>query len=470
MTKYKLLINGELVEGDSVLDVVNPATESIICQAPRASKEQFSKAIKSAKTAYPAWAKTSIEARAGALITIADALELRKDELISILIAEQGKPLLEASGEVNGMIAIIRRISTFKLDPEVLEESAERRIVAQRISLGVVGAILPWNFPLSLIALKLPSALLAGNTIILKPAPTTPLGTLLFGEIISNIVPPGVINVVTDNNDLGHILASHPDVRKVSFTGSTATGKKVMATAADTVKRVTLEMGGNDAAIVLDDVNVAHVAPDLFRVAFTNAGQLCMAVKRVYAHADIYDELCQRLADIANAAIVDDGTKPDTDIGPLQNYAQFDKVKKLIESARREGSIIAGGQVPERKGYFIRPTIVNNISDGTELVDNEQFGPILPIVKIVDEDDGIRRANASSFGLGASVWSSDLDRAQKVAACLEVGTVWINKHYDLDPSVPFGGAKESGIGAEMGQAGLHEFTQLRILNMAMSGS
>jgi acyl-CoA reductase-like NAD-dependent aldehyde dehydrogenase len=274
------------------------------------------------------------------------------------------------------------------------------------------------------------------------------------------------VNIVTDQNDLGGALTAHPDVAKISFTGSTETGRKVMASAASTLKRLTLELGGNDAAIVLADVDPKAAAAGIFGGAMMNAGQVCLAVKRVYAHDAIYDELCAELARLADAAVVDDGLMQGAQIGPLQNKAQFEKVKGFLEDARANGRIIAGGTVEDRPGYFIRPTIVADIADGTKLVDEEQFGPILPVIRFTDAEAAVERANASPWGLGGSVWSKDRDRAYALACEMESGTVWINKHLDFGPNIPFGGTKQSGIGVEFAEEGLHEFTQLQVVNEA----
>jgi acyl-CoA reductase-like NAD-dependent aldehyde dehydrogenase len=466
MSEYRLLINGELVAGDQFMDVVNPATEAVIARCPRASESQLDAAVGAAKAAFPGWSATPIDERKRVVNAIADVIEANAAELAQLLTQEQGKPLADATGEVYGMAAFCRYFTSLDLPVRVLEDSETKRIEAHRKPLGVVAAIVPWNFPLILMAFKLPPALIAGNTLIVKPAPTTPLSTLRLGELIRDIVPAGVINLITDANDLGAALTAHPDVRKVSFTGSTATGSKVMAGAAGLLKRITLELGGNDAGIVLDDVDPKEVAPKLFQSAFQNNGQVCIAMKRLYVHDAIYDEMCDELAAIANDTVIGDGLQQGTTLGPLQNRMQYEKVKELIEDAARHGRIAAGGEVPDQPGYFIRPTIVRDISDGARLVDEEQFGPVLPVIRYDDFDDVVTRANNSPYGLGGSVWSKDLDRAYAIADKLDAGTIWINQHADLNPAIPFGGSKQSGIGTELGQDGLAEFTQLKIVNMA----
>ncbi|MES2896704.1 MAG: aldehyde dehydrogenase family protein [Pseudomonadota bacterium] len=466
MAQFKLLIDGRLEDGDSTMEVINPATEESVATCPRASKAQLDKAVAAAKAAFPAWRDTPIAERRAALVAMADVIQANAPELARLLTQEQGKPIEAATGEVYGASAFFRYFSTLDLPIKVLDDGPGRKVEVRRRALGVVGAIVPWNFPMILMAFKVPAALLAGNTVVLKPAATTPLSTLRFAELVKDMVPPGVLNVIADANDLGGALTAHPDVNKISFTGSTETGKKVMAGAADTLKRITLELGGNDAAIVLGDVNPEATAGKIFSAAFQNSGQVCIAVKRAYVHESIYDRVCDELAKLADAAVVGEGLQQGVQMGPLQNKMQYEKVLGVIEDARKTGKIIAGGLAPEGKGYFIRPTIVRDITDGTRLVDEEQFGPVLPVIKIRDGEDALARANASPYGLGGSIWSDDLDVAYDLAGRMESGTVWINKHAELDPGIPFGGAKSSGIGSELGEAGLAEFTQMQVINMA----
>ena len=466
MRAYKLLINGEMVDGDLSMDVLNPATEEVLADCPRASEDQLNAAVAAAKAAFPAWSKTDVDERKALVLKIADVIEANATELVQLLTKEQGKPLEAATVEVYGMAAFCRYFTSLDLPVEVLEDSDARRVEVHRNPLGVIGAIVPWNFPLLLMAFKLPPALIAGNTLVIKPAPTTPLSTLRLAELISDIVPAGVINFITDANDLGAPMTAHPDVRKISFTGSTETGAKVMAGAAGLLKRITLELGGNDAGIVLDDVNPKEAAQKLFDSAFQNSGQVCIAMKRLYVHENIYDEVCDELATIANDTIIGDGSEQGTKLGPLNNKMQYDKVKALIEDAKQEGNVIAGGEFPDKPGYFIRPTIVRDIKEGSRLVDEEQFGPVLPVMSFADESEAVARANSSPWGLGGSVWSANPERAYALAEQMDAGTVWINKHAELDPTIPFGGAKMSGLGNELGQEGLLEFTQQKIINMA----
>jgi acyl-CoA reductase-like NAD-dependent aldehyde dehydrogenase len=319
-----------------------------------------------------------------------------------------------------------------------------------------------------LMAVKIAPALITGNVVIAKPAPTTPLTTLLLGEVAARILPPGVLQTIVDENDLGPILSSHPDIAYVNFTGSTATGKKVLAAAADTLKRFTLELGGNDVAIVLDDVDVAEVAPKIFASAMINAGQVCLATKRVYAPESLYDSLCDALGKLASETIVGDGLEQGTQMGPIQNRQQYDKVRAYLDDARKDGTIVAGGNAIEREGYFIEPTIVRDIDADSRLVREEQFGPVLPILSYSNVDEAIAQANDSEYGLGGSVWSKDAERGAEVALKIDSGTVWVNRHLVLPYDVPFGGAKQSGIGRQHAVDSLHEVTQLKIVNVALA--
>jgi acyl-CoA reductase-like NAD-dependent aldehyde dehydrogenase len=370
---FRLMINGQRTPGAATLDVINPATGKVLTTCARADKAQLDAAVAAAKHAFPAWSATPIEQRREALLKIAEALSARSAEFARLLTEEQGKPLAMASHEIAGSVAMIRAFAAMDLPAKVLRENERERIVQQHAPLGVVAAITPWNFPVILLMIKVAPALLAGNTVVAKPAPTTPLTTLLFGELCAEFLPPGVFNVIVDQNDLGGLLTQHPDVAKVAFTGSTATGKKVMASVAASIKRLTLELGGNDAAIVLDDVNVKDVAAKIFRGAMVNSGQVCLAIKRVYVPDSLYEAMCAELAELAGQLVVGDGLDAATQMGPLQNKVQFEKVKEFLEDARVNGKIIAGGNVLEREGYFIAPTIVRDIPDDARLVQEEQF-------------------------------------------------------------------------------------------------
>ncbi len=466
MPNYELLIDGKMVPGAASLEVINPATEELAGTCSRASESQLDEAVEAASSAQAAWAATPIEERRTAVLKVAEIAAAHAPELGAILTSEQGKPLPEAVAEVYGFSMFTQHFAAMEMPVEVLEDSETRRVEIHRTPLGVVGAIIPWNFPLILLGFKLGPALISGNTLVVKPAPTTPLSTLRLAELVKDALPPGVLNVIADANDLGSKISAHPKIRKVSFTGSTATGMKVMSSASSTLKRVTLEMGGNDAGLFLPDLDPKEIAPKIFDAAFGNNGQICIALKRAYVHEDIYDDVCDELAAIAKSKKIGDGTEEGVELGPLQNKAQYEKVQAIIADAAEKGTIIAGGGVPDRPGYFIEPTIVRDIAEGARLVDEEQFGPALPVIKYSDPEEALARINRSSDGLGGSVWSSDAAKARDLAIRIDSGTVWVNKHADLDPSIPFSGAKQSGIGTELGREGFEEFTQRRVVNIS----
>lgn len=461
---FHMLVAGRAESGRASFDIVNPASGEAFAKCPRADEALLNEAVEAAKAAFPAWSRKPIEERASTINALADQLQSRAEEFARLLTQEQGKPLNQAMNEVMGSVFTLKAFAAMRLEPKVLRQEGSSTVVEHRAPLGVVAAITPWNFPLILLMNKLGPALLAGNTMVVKPAPTTPLTSLLFGDICRKILPAGVVNIICDENDLGSALTSHPDVAKVAFTGSTATGKKVMQSAAGTVKRVTLELGGNDAAIVLDDVDPVEIAGKVFQGAMTNAGQICVAVKRAYVPESIYDPFCDELARLANAAVVDDGARQGAQIGPVQNRMQFEKIKEFLADAREKGNVIAGGEALDRPGYFIPPTIVRDLPEDARLVQEEQFGPVLPVLSYSDIDDVIARANDSEYGLAGTVWGRNLDRAMEVAMQIESGTVWVNQHLAIDPNIPFRGAKQSGFGGELGQEGLHEYTQARIVN------
>jgi acyl-CoA reductase-like NAD-dependent aldehyde dehydrogenase len=462
-----LLVDGQIVHTDRCLPILNPATEEVIAQCAVADASILDRAVAAARKAQPAWAAAPHAQRQGVLLAIADVIKANAKDLAHILVQEQGKPFAQALQEIAGAEYYTRYYAGLELPVRLVADSPQRRVEEHRKALGVVAGIVPWNFPFMIAVNKLAPAILAGNAMILKPAPTTPLSMLRLGELIKDLVPRGIVQILADDNTLGPAITAHPGIAKVSFTGSTATGKAIMRSGADTLKRLTLELGGNDAAIVLDDVDLDAVAPRLFMFAFVNAGQVCVAIKRLYVHDRIYDALCDRLAALAEKAVVGDGFERGVEMGPLQNQMQFDKVLSLIDAMRSgEGRIVAGGHRVGSRGFFIRPTIVRDVDEQSQLVAEEAFGPILPILRFTDIDDAIERANATSYGLGASVWSSDVARATQVAHRLDAGTVWVNQHMLHGPDVPMRGAKQSGIGVENGLEGLHEYTAAQVLSIA----
>ena len=464
--EFKLLIDGDLVEGADRLAVINPATGEPFATCARADAAQLECAVAAAKRAFPAWRDSGHPKRQAYLHNLADAMEARADDFARLLTREQGKPLAEAKFEVGGAIAAFRYFGSQVLQPETLVDEPDSLVIEHYTPLGVVGCIVPWNFPMILLAIKVSIALSTGNTVVAKPAPTTPLTAALLGEVAASILPPGVFNVIIDANDLGGALSSHPDIAKISFTGSTATGRKVMASAAATLKRLTLELGGNDVAIVLDDADPAEVAGKIYAAATFNAGQTCMAAKRLYVPNAMLDEVGERLTALALATVLGDGLDAGTQMGPIQNRMQFDKLQDLMVATHGEGTVLTGGARLNRPGYFIQPAIVRDLPDDARLVTEEQFGPLVPLLSYDTIEDVIARANASDYGLGGTVWGKDLDKAATVARAIHTGTVWINKHLDLRFDVPFGGVKQSGLGREQGQAGLKEFVDAKIVSMA----
>lgn len=468
MGDFTMTISGSAAPTEKTFKVVNPATGSVYAEAPDCTKEQLDAAFESASKAYRDW-RLDEKLRRAALHKIGDALFGAAGDFGPVLTAEQGKPLSDAGTEVFGAGIWFKYYADLELKPEVIQDDGNAYAEVVRRPLGVVAAITPWNYPLILASWKIAPALLAGNTMVLKPSPFTPLTTLKLGELLRDILPPGVLNVVTGADSLGKWMTAHPVPRKISFTGSVATGKHVAASAAPDLKRVTLELGGNDPAIILDDVDPAAIADKLFWGAFQNNGQVCSAIKRVYVPERLYDDVVEALAERARSVKVGDGTTEGTQLGPINNKPQFERVKDLVSDAIKGGAkAVTGGKAMKGKGYFFEPTILADVSDGTRIVDEEQFGPALPIVSYRDLDDAIERANATHFGLSGSVWSADPERGAEVAARLECGTAWVNSHLALAPHQPFGGAKWSGIGVENGPWGYYGFTELQVVYRAKS--
>jgi acyl-CoA reductase-like NAD-dependent aldehyde dehydrogenase len=461
---YRLLIDGQLVDASAQLDVINPATGAVFAHCPAAGATELDAAVAAARRAFPAWKALGFAKRAEYIARLAAALEAGKEPLARLLTQEQGKPVGQSKDEIARAASLSVGISKIKVEGELIQDSAERHIELRWQPLGVAGIITPWNAPVNLAAGPLASALYTGNCAIIKPSPFTPLTTLRIGEIARDIFPPGVVNVLSGGDELGGLLTAHPGIDKIAFTGSVATGKKVMASAAGTLKRVTLELGGNDAAIVLPDVDVADVAKKLFFAATVNSGQVCMAVKRIYAHEKVYDALVAALAAEAKKAKLGDGLDPATTLGPIQNRRQFERVRELQDDARAHGQLEEGQARPAGDGYFISPTVVTGLAETDRLVAEEQFGPVFPVMKFSDVEDAIARANDTRFGLSGSVWSRDIARAQQVAARLEVGTAWVNQHRITAADVPFGGAKESGMGRVYSRLGLNAYLEPQVIS------
>lgn len=466
LTNFAHLINGEFVTSDDWLDVINPATGQVFARCPDASRQQLDQAVAAARSAFIDWRETSYAERAALLGKMSRALQDNQDTMGELLTREQGKPFAQAQAEIGRGAGQLDGLSSIQIAPEVLVENEQLHIELHYRPLGVVGIITPWNAPINLALGPIASALYTGNTIVLKPSPYTPLTTLRLAELMNDIFPRGVVNVLAGGDQMGQWMTEHASMDKISFTGSVETGKQVMASAAATLKRITLELGGNDAAIVLADVDPKAVAKKLFFAGTVNSGQVCMAIKRIYAHERIYDELCEALAEQARSTRLGNGLEPNTELGPIQNSMQYEKLVNLLDDTRQSGAqIIAGGEIADQAGYFIAPTIVKDIKDDARLVCEEQFGPILPVLKFSDLDDAVRRANDTYYGLCGSVWTNDLAKGAEIAARLEVGTAWVNQHRATLPNVPFGGAKQSGLGRQYSMLGLKGYMEAQVISI-----
>ncbi len=455
----KMTINGKDADTAAHLTVTNPANGDVLGTAPDADMAELDAAIAAARAAFPGWRATPYAARQAIVAKIGEVITANAEDLMRSLTLEQGKPTAQAQFEVFGAAAWAQATAMLELPVFVLEDEPGHRIETHHVPIGVVGSISPWNFPVMLSVWKVVHAILAGNTMVLKPSPFTPLTILQLGVLLRGVVPDGVLNIISGGDALGPMMTSHPGFDKISFTGSTATGRRVMESAAPTLKRVTLELGGNDAAIIMPDVDVAATAESVFWSAFTNSGQVCIATKRAYVHDSIYDSFKSAITEIARNVPMGDGSKQGTALGPVQNKAQYDRVKDLIEDSRANGHAMTEGYQPdETGGLFIPVTLIDNPPEDSRIVREEQFGPVLPLLRWSDEADVIARANDSEYGLGGTIWTNDIDAALRIAPQLETGSVWINEAMAAHPHAAFGGHKQSGLGSENGVDGLLEYT------------
>ncbi len=463
MTDYTMTIAGRGVNGRLTLQVVNPANGKVFAECPDCTQAELEDAMQAARGAFPTWRMDEARRRQ-ALHECAEILRSHTDELARLLTQEQGKTFREARQEVSSAAGWFEATARIPIPWEIIQDHNQTHVEIHRRPLGVTAAINPWNFPLLTAAAKTAPNLLCGNTVVLKPSPFTPLATLQMGEYFRAALPPGVLNVVSGGDELGAWITAHPTVRKINFTGTVETGKKVALAAAPDLKRLTLELGGNDPAIVLPDVDLKKVADDLFWSAFHTSGQACNAIKRLYVHEDIFQPLLNELAGIARQVKVGDGLDPSTQMGPLNNPFQLAQLASLVEDARTNGArLVTGGERLEGLGNFYPPTLVTDVSDQECLVTEEHLGPALPILSYREIDDALQRANDSPFGLCGSIWTNDLDRGSELAAQLECGTSTVNRHGDFIPAVPFGGMKWSGYGRENGIRGLEECTEIQVV-------
>ncbi|MDR2857684.1 MAG: aldehyde dehydrogenase family protein [Novosphingobium sp.] len=461
-----MTINGEDAHALHRLEILNPASGETFATVPDAAAEDLDMAVAAARAAFPAWSARPYAGRQAIVARIGDTIMAGIEELSHLLTREQGKPIGQAQFEIAAAAQWAQATAGFALPVTVVEDSPEHRVETRHVPLGVVGAISPWNFPVLLSIWKIAPALLAGNTLVLKPSPFTPLAVLRLGQLLREVVPAGVLNIVTGGDHLGPLMTRHAGFAKISFTGSTATGRQVMGSAAPTLKRLTLELGGNDPAIVFPDVDIEKTAEKLFWSAFTNSGQVCVATKRAYVHDAIYDRFLGALTKLAGQVPMGDGAEQGTALGPIQNRLQYDRVRALIDDSRENGHrVIAAGTAPAGTGYFVPVTLIDNPPEDSRIVREEQFGPVLPLLRFSDEEDAVARANASEYGLAATIWTSDEDRALRIADRLDAGSVWINEGLALSPLAVFGGHKQSGVGKENGVPGLLEFTNSRTVTI-----
>lgn len=471
---YLNIIDKRPVSSESSFESKNPATGEAIGLVPHSTREHVEQAVQAARRAQPAWAARPDSERRAIVNKVADILRENAELLAGWVTREQGKPLggvgpndvPGARLEAMACEAWTRVPASLELPMEVVFEDDTRRDEMHRKPFGVIAAITPWNWPLLIAMYQIATPLRAGNTVVIKPSEYASIGTLEMIRLINEVLPPGVLNTVTGTGEVGGWLVEHPDVDKIMFTGSEATGAKVAAVAARNLTPVALELGGNDAAIVLPDADPAAIAMGLFWSAFINMGQSCTAAKRLYVPDSLHDALVAHLKAIAEMMPMGDGSQPGMAMGPIQNRMQFDKVSKLVDEARAGGAtIVCGGAPRAGAGNFYPLTLVIDIGEGASLVNQEQFGPVLPIIRYSDLDDAIAQANRVEVGLSASVWSPDIEKARAVAARLEAGSVYINHHGVIHPMVPFGGVKKSGWGVQFGTEGLKAVTQPQIISL-----
>lgn len=448
-------------------EVLDPATLELVGYAPEHTQHDVEQAVAAARAAGPVWSGDR-ELRRSALRAGATLIRQDLDSLATLLSREQGKPKAEAAGEFTVAAGLFEYYADLAWDEvEHLSPRADRSLEVQYRPVGIVGTITPWNFPISLLCVKLAPALVAGCTVIAKPSPSTPLSTIALVNLLNEVLPAGVLQARTSSRRTVNVaLSTSPGIRKISFTGSTEVGISIAQQAASTVKRVTMELGGNDPAIVLEDADIAVTARGIVGSAFRNAGQVCMAVKRVYVPRSRGKELSEAIAAEASRHVLGHGIADGTTMGPMHNEPQLKLVQGLVDSAVGAGARILTGGTPgcDLPGYFLSPTVVIDAEQGMDLVEQEQFGAALPIVAYDDLEDIIAGLNAGEFGLGASVWSPDQERAHAVASRLEAGTVWVNQHTLVEPDAPFGGWKASGVGRERGRWGLEEYLETRLIN------
>lgn len=447
---------------------LNPSTLEVIGEVANTSREEIDAKIEKAKKAQKLWAARPDAERKEILLKVAEALQQNSKDLAEWITREQGKPLNGpgANFEIQGCVGWTQVPASLDLPEEIVFEDETRKDVVYRNPIGVVAAIAPWNWPLMIAIWQIIPSLRMGNAVIIKPSEYTTYCSLEMIKVINSVLPEDILQVVTGRGEVGGYLTSHPEIGKIMFTGSIATGKKVIEASAKNMARLTLECGGNDAGIILPGLDIAKHIEGIFWGAFLNMGQTCACLKRLYVHENDYEKVVKALADYSSHIPMGNGADEGIVLGPVQNKMQYDKIQDLIRDSENIGAdFIFKGQRPDLEGYFIPVTLIGNVDNGDRIVDEEQFGPVLPIITYKTVEEAIVKANDSENGLGASVWSDNLDEAQKIAAQLEAGTVWINQHGAIHPFVPFGGAKQSGYGVEFGIEGLKAVTVPKVISI-----
>ncbi|EST09452.1 Aldehyde dehydrogenase [Kalmanozyma brasiliensis GHG001] len=464
---FSHVINGKTVDtnGAKMLDVIDPATEKVVAQVPIATKETVDQAVDAARAAFASWSKTSWDERAKLLEQYGEEFKAMGPELVKLLTAEQGKAHQFAEHEVQSSLPWFTDLAKTRLDERVVHENDTHKAIERYLPLGVCAGIVPWNFPILLMIWKISQAVITGNCIIIKPSPFTPLCDIRIVEAAQKFFPAGVVQIVVGDDHLGPWITEHPKIQKISFTGSTVTGRLVAKSCSATLKRFTLELGGNDPCVVLPKQNnMAEAAQNVLLSAFFNSGQVCIAAKRIYVHEDIYDEFKATLAKVVQNFKVGPGNEEGVTFGPINNKMQYEKVGEFFDEAKKGNfNFVTGGETEKKLGYFYPLSIVDNPPEDSRLVQEEPFGPIVPLLKWKDEADLLKRVNDSEWGLGSTIWGDDLEQAERIARQIETGTVWVGCMVHHHPAVPFGGMKSSGIGAEHGRAGLTAYTQLQAI-------